>query len=224
MIDIKRSVLWFCAVVLLAIGVSAGFVLRDCFPVKPVFAPVSSARPDNSAAWSESDNLSLLSTALSVLDTLKKDDLSAFSSYIHPDYGVRFTPASTVSNTDLVFSSQDFSDAAKDSSARFIWGVSTDDNTPIRLSILDYFHTYVWDADYTAAPEIGVDSVLYTGNAVENVSSASVYPENYRFLDFYIPSTNDHHPDWSALKLVFSRSTEKNRWYLIGVIHSGWTP
>lgn len=224
MIDIKRAVFLFWAVILLVIGLSAGFVLRDCFPAPPIVSPVASTRPDSSTSWTESDNTTLLSTGLSVLETLKRDDLKGFASYIDPDRGVRFTPASTVSNTDLVFTSQDFSDAVKDASSTFIWGVSTEDKTPIRLSVLDYFHAYVWDADYTTASQIGIDSVLYAGNAVENVGSTDVFPKGSRFLDFYIPSTSDHNQDWSSLKLVFHHSPEKHRWYLIGVVHSGWTP
>lgn len=90
----------------------------------------------------------------------------------------------------------------------------------IELTPAEYFSTYVFNTDYTQAPEIGVDRILQSGNALENLTEA--YP-GCRFVEFHFPGLDPANAglDWCSLKLVFSPSD--SCWQLVGIIHSQWT-
>ena len=91
---------------------------------------------------------------------------------------------------------------------------------PIQMTMVQYLDRYVYDTDYTQAPEIGIDRIITSGNALENLSEA--YPD-CRFVDFSFPSADPVNDglDWSSLKLVFY--PEASRWYLVGIVHGEWT-
>lgn len=204
---------------MLVIGLSIGYVLRGVFHHVPPASQGQAFLADSSSVRSDSNSTALLSEAALVLADLQNDDFSHLASHVDPEAGVTFTPYSTVDfSTDLNFSADQLKNADSDD-IPYIWGVSPGTSEPIRMSIREYFHTYVCDADYINTAQIGINQVLHSGNAVENVESAY---EDCRYLDFYIPSIDASDQDWSSLKLVF-RSSGK-QWYLVGVIHSGWTP
>lgn len=214
----KKQVCVFLAAIILLIGLSIGFVLSNLMGGPPSPPAVSVSAVSSSAPRSDTDSTALLTRSAQVLTALKNDDWNAFSACVDPENGVTFTPHSTVDfTTDLTFTADALAKADRDSTA-YIWGVSADSSEPIRMTISDYFHTYIWDQDYTAASEIGVDTIIHTGNAIENVDSSY---EDCRFLDFYCPGSPDSDEDWCALKLVFTWS--EGQWYLAGIVHSGWT-
>lgn len=202
---------------MLLIGLSAGFAVGTAVSNHSFFG--SGTLMADGSARSDDTSTSLLSEASEVLCALQSERYQDLASHVDPELGVTLTPCSTVTpDTDLNFSASALKKAAKQGDT-FIWGVSRGTNAPIRMSVRDYFHTYVWDADYASAGTVGIQQVLHTGDAVENVASA--YPD-CRYLDFYIPGTDESNQDWSALKLVFHWNG--SRWYLVGIIHSGWTP
>ena len=92
----------------------------------------------------------------------------------------------------------------------------------ITMTLPEYLSAYVFNVDYTQAPIIGVDSILSSGNSLENVQDA--YPES-RFLEYYFPGQDPEAGglDWCALKLVFRDPEHTGAYRLIGVIHSEWT-
>ncbi len=170
-------------------------------------------------AFDHTDNAQLLRQATVVLDAVQNHDYAALSAMVHPEKGVTFTPYSTVdAEHDLCFTAAQIAAAESDPNT-YMWGTTTA-KAPITLSIPDYFAQYVFNSDYTQASQVGIDMLLGTGNALENVSAA--YP-GARFVEFYSPGTNSVKSgyDWSSLKLVFE--AQGNEWYLIGMIHSEWT-
>jgi hypothetical protein len=102
----------------------------------------------------------------------------------------------------------------------YVWGIEDGTGAPIELTGREYFERYVFNADYTAAPETAVDTVLMQGNALENVASA--YPEG-RFVEYHFPGLDEQMAgyDWCSLKLVFE--CYQGDWYLVGLVHSEWT-
>lgn len=213
----KRHILLFCVVLTLVIGLTGGFVLGRMLPPDPPAAIITATASDSSAVPAEMGNSSLLQAAIKILDELNAGNTMALTNDIDPDKGITFTSYSTVNfSTDVHFSSKEFS-AALDTSSDYIWGMIPGDSEPVRMTLSEYLEEFVWDADYCSAPEIGIDTVLYTGNALENVAEA--YP-GCRFVDFYIPGHGDDNQDFSSLKLVFSWNAGK--WTLVGVIHSEW--
>lgn len=162
----------------------------------------------------------LLRQSYVVLDTLKKKDYAALSELVHPQKGLTLTPFSTVDPLkDQTLNSEDLAEAAKNANL-YVWGFHDGSGAPIKLSIPDYFEKFVYNEDYSTAPMIGVNTVLSTGNSLENVATAY---QNAQFVEFYFPKLDPQNNglDWCGLKLVFEQVLQKYK--LVGLIHSEWT-
>ena len=88
------------------------------------------------------------------------------------------------------------------------------------MTMEQYFAAFVFNSDYTQATRIGVDQILMSGNALENVTDA--YP-GCRFVDFSFPGIDPAYQgiDWCSLRLVFAPG--ESNWLLVGIIHGQWT-
>lgn len=166
------------------------------------------------------DNARLLERAENILNYLKEEDYLRLSAVIHPEKGVTLTPFSTVSTEYDRTLSQDQVALLPEDEELYVWGVMDGSGAPIRSTGSDYFSQFVYNADYAKAPEVGVDVILMSGNALENVADA--YPKA-RFVDYNFPGIDPgkNGYDWCSLKLVFE--PWQNDWYLVGLIHSEWT-
>lgn len=181
---------------------------------------VATQTEDEETALNTRDNIPLLDATAQVLLALKEEDYTTLSTLVHPDYGVTFTPYSSVDfDVDLTLTPQQIK-AAADDTTLYKWGFADGSGASISLTIADYFSTYVYDADYAQATQLAVDKVLISGNALENVTEAYL---NCRFVEMSFPSRDPQYSgaDWCSLKLVFAPGD--NDWYLVGVIHGQWT-
>lgn len=227
---VKKTVVLSCCLCLL-IGLLAGGALYMFWEEETAAPGTILQGPSNSAAeggvspqspgletpkLDQTDNFSLLGTAGYAVQAMKDRDFKALSALVDPDRGVTFTPYSTVDpSRDQTLNRQEVAAMGEDTSPR-TWGLTDGTGEPIRMTAGQYMESYVFDVDYTRAPMIGIDRVLLSGNALENVSE--VYPD-CRFVDFTFPENDG--ADWSSLKLVFAPGEEN--WYLVGVIHGQWT-
>ena len=221
---------FLCAVIGLLVGILLPVDWReDPVPSNPpVLTPATSTSGSTSGASSDaqpealdpSDNFSLLNIACAVNGALRDRDYATLASYVHPQMGVTFTPYSTVDpDSDLTFTPAQIRDLKGDDTV-YTWGTEDGRGLPIQMTMVQYLDRYVYDTDYTQAPEIGIDRIITSGNALENLSEA--YPD-CRFVDFSFPSADPVNDglDWSSLKLVFY--PEASRWYLVGIVHGEWT-
>ncbi|MCD8051486.1 MAG: hypothetical protein LUE89_07400 [Clostridiales bacterium] len=200
----------FAVILALIIGLAAGCVLWSL--LSPGSDGISVFQSDSGENGS---NTALLCAAMDVLDALNSQDCAALSDWADPEVGVTFTPYSTVDfSTDVTITAKELKKADSETTS-YVWGVSLGDGEPMKMTVTEFLSDFLWDADYTACPSFGVDTVLYTGNAQENVTEA--YPD-CRFVDCYLPGQGDDNLDWSALKLVFL--WRDDGWYLRGIIHS----
>ena len=162
----------------------------------------------------------LLERAQAVLEQLREEDFSSLSALVHPEKGVTLTPFSTVTpGRDRSLTPSQVSAVAEDDEF-YVWGVMNGSGAPIRSTPAEYFQRFVYNADYAEAPNMAVDTVLLSGNALENVEKA--YPEG-RFVDCSFPGLDPELGgyDWCSLKLVFE--PWENDWYLVGLVHGEWT-
>lgn len=179
--------------------------------------PISPMDPAK-ALFDAADNGPLLEAGDAVLEALKQEDAAALAALTDPDRGVTFTPYSTVDfHSDLTFLPEQLAQA---NGTQYVWGFVQGKGEPITLTLPKYLERYVFNVDYTQSPIIGVDRVLSSGNALENVSDA--YP-GARFLEYYFPEVDPANNgfDWCALKLVFQ--AREGVYKLVGIIHSEWT-
>ena len=162
----------------------------------------------------------LLDRAELALERLREEDYPALAALVHPVKGVTLTPFSTVSpGCDRTLTPAQVSGLAGDEET-YVWGVMDGSGAPIRATAEEYFHRFVYNEDYAQAPDSAVDSVLLSGNALENVADA--YPDA-RFVDYTFPGLDPELEgfDWCSLKLVFE--PWENDWYLVGLVHGEWT-
>lgn len=167
-----------------------------------------------------SDNTLLLERASQVLESLKQEDYLTLSHLVHPQLGVTLTPYSTVDHACDNILTRDQIALLTEDEQFYTWGRATGSGTAIYCTAEDYFERYVYNVDYTEAPQVGIDTVLISGNALENVAEA--YPEG-RFVEYHFPGIDPALEgfDWCSLKLVFE--VWNNNWYLVGIIHGEWT-
>lgn len=230
-----KRFLYFPCFLCLVIGLLVGILLPINLledapnPTPNTFTPPPGAsKPEGSASASASQtapldpvsNFPLLGSACAVNRCLQQQNWAALSAYVHPEQGVTFTPYSTVEpESNLTFSADQIKNLSQDQTV-YTWGFEDGRGDPIQMTILQYYERYVYDKDYTQAPEIGVDRIITGGNALENLAEA--YP-GCRFVDFCFPSADPINDglDWSSLKLVFQPGEE--HWYLVGIVHGEWT-
>ncbi|NLM60486.1 MAG: hypothetical protein GX193_00215 [Clostridiales bacterium] len=164
-------------------------------------------------------NKDLLDDAYSVLTAIRDRNYSALAGWIHPELGVLFTPYSTVEPDVNLHFSAEVVKGFETSEDTYVWGTVDGVGSPITMTPSAYFDRYVYDAEYAEAPVIGINTVVRTGNSLENVKD--VFPDA-EFVEFHFPGSEEHsYIDWKSLKLVFS-DTERGR-KLIAIIHSEWT-
>ncbi len=168
----------------------------------------------------QGDSWHLLQTAFLAVNALESQDYSTLSKMVHKENGVRFTPFSTVNvENDVVLSWEEVRDLQGNTSL-FSWGAHVGSGEVLSLSIPGYFEKIVSPIAYSKAPFIAIDSVIISGNSLENVAES--YPEG-RFVDFSYRSVDPElaGQDWTSLKLVFQ--IYQDAWYLVGVVNSQWT-
>lgn len=164
--------------------------------------------------------LQVVKLACQAVEAMKREDYKELSKLIHPEEGVLFAPYSTVDpETNLTFSAQEIA-TLEQNTQLYVWGRYSGGGAPIRLTLSDYFKTFVFHTDYTMAPEIGVNQILKTGNSLENV--LQVYPDGVT-VEFHFPtlSGDESKTDWCSLKLVFQ--SYQNTYKIAAIVHSEWT-
>ena len=175
--------------------------------------------PDAVVVESESvQNEDLARLALGVADTLRRGDYKALSEYVHPVYGLVFSPYSTINLSSNQCFTVNRVEIAGSDTAVYTWGTTVDSGEPIQLTPRQYLESYVYDRDYAKAPVIGFNTIVRTGNALENVTSA--FP-NAQFVDLCFPPASAEGTDWSILRMVFEDSGGTLK--LTALIHSAYT-
>ena len=210
----------FPRVLLVLCGVVCGIIITYILCLTTGLPFFGKIREDD-APRAKSNNAELTALAFSVLENIKNGDYEALSSVAHPKFGVIFSPCATVTlNTNRYFQSKQIALFGADTNA-YVWGVRSGSGEPIEMTPRDYFASFVFDKDYTAASIIGIDRIVKSGNALENIKD--IFPD-VRFVDFHITGGDrDSAEDlsWSSLRLGFEDF--EGRLWLTVILHSEWT-
>ena len=178
--------------------------------------------PPNAVTTSaQTDNSDLTALAFDVLGFIRDGDFKSIAELAHPDFGVVFSPGATISlATSRRFTSEQIAQFSSDNTV-YVWGVSSETGEPIELTPVEYFAQYVYSSDYFNASVIGINRIVRSGNALENITDE--FP-GVRFVDFHIPGADRESPDdldWSSLRLGFEE--QGGRLWLSVIVHSTWT-
>ena len=214
---LKKKILY---VLFILVGIVAGIVISNVLYVT-MGHPFFPGTPEAPAPDAKMDNLELTSLAYTVLGYISDGDYAALSRVAHPEFGVVFSPDATVAlATNKCFRADQIASFGTDQTVYF-WGVNEGTGEPINLTASSYFSDYITACDYSGASIIGVNRIVKSGNALENM--LELFPD-VKFVDFHIPggekdSAGDY--GWTSLRLGFEEY--EGKLWLAVIINSRWT-
>lgn len=166
------------------------------------------------------DSVLVKELATTIIYLLKDKKLSEVAEYIHPESAMLFSPYAYVSEESYVFSKSEYL-ALIVSSKKYSFGVmSAEDGGDEELTFDEYFNRFVYNVDYTNAPQIAYNQFLGFGNSLNNLKE--FFP-NAHFVEYYFPGFDEKYDgmDWQTLRLVFQEY--EGQFYLIAIVHDQWT-
>lgn len=176
---------------------------------------------DSILAENRKDSI-LLKLTQNILISLKNKNYRAFSNYIHPVQGIRFSPYGHIDTIKHVkFSKASFlSQANKDEQDMIIWGSFDGTGDPIRMTLNNYLQRFVYDVDFAKAENLKVNEFIGNGNSINNL--LSVY-KDCDFTESHFSGFEEKYAgmDWKSLRLVFKQ--RNGRYLLVGIVHDEWT-
>ncbi len=160
-----------------------------------------------------------LTVAGKVIKAIENKSLASWSTYIHPEKGVKFSPYFYVEDDDLVFMPEDLK-SFTNSRKKYEWGVFDGTGLPINLNFNDYYDRFIYDEDFSNAESISVDKFIGSGNTINNIKE---YYPGATTVEFHFSGFEQDlgGMDWKSLVLVLEQSN--GQWYLVGVVHGEWT-
>ncbi|MCL2222026.1 MAG: hypothetical protein FWC20_06770 [Oscillospiraceae bacterium] len=175
----------------------------------------------NAVCAETAGNAELANLAYTVLENIRDDNFLALSEVVHPQFGVTFTPYTTINlTTDRRFSAAEVQSMGTDTTI-YIWGVRNGSGEPISLTPSEFIEQFVPAEDFLDAALVGINKIVRSGNALENIKE--VFPE-VRFVDFHLTGSDEDIlgiDDWRSLRLGFEEYQGGLK--LIAIIHSTWT-
>lgn len=160
------------------------------------------------------------STAL-MLRLLKQDHMAAFSNYIHPTEGIRFSAYGYIDTTDdRHFTQESFRYLITHPDKKVNWGSYDGSGDPIKLNLHDYLKRFVYDKDFLNAEKTSQNEMIGGGNSLNNL--LKIYPDA-SFTESYFSGFDKKMEgmDWVTLRLVYKKY--QGKFYLIAVVHDQWT-
>lgn len=182
--------------------------------------PTDTPPAENGAGSQPSVKAVEVEVAENVLASINTRNTQALASFVHPSKGVRFSPYLYVDvDQHAVFHPDDFAGALEDQQKR-TWGEWDGVGGPIELTFEEYLQRFVWDHDFTQAPEIVWGEPQAHGNSLNNMQE--VYPDA-TFVEYHFTGFDPQYEgmDWSSLYLVLEEMDGK--WKLVGIVHDQWT-
>jgi len=167
----------------------------------------------------ETKNADMALMAYEILEYISEDDFVALSKVVHPEFGLVLSPSATINlTTDRRFSAEQVANLASDSSI-YVWGTYNGSGKPIEMKPTEYFNEYVPAKGHMDASVIGINQIVRSGNALENI--VEVFP-NVKYVDFHMPGADKFAEyDWSSLRLGFEEFDGEFK--LVVITHSAWT-
>jgi hypothetical protein len=163
------------------------------------------------------------SAAIAALD---KKDMRRIAELAHPVAGIRFTPFGFVRPAeDVVLRSAELKEAMSDAKVRN-WGILGESDDPIRMTFAQFFARFVYDAPFARlgpAPAGTMATFETASHSVPELRKTleAAYP-GAEVFEYRKPSSKSDLPDWRVLRLVCQQHEAKH--YLVGIVHSEWTP
>lgn len=157
---------------------------------------------------------------MEVLKTIKEQDWSKLTDYIHPEKGICFSPYGYFQRENAIcLSKKEFLNNIQ-THKQLIWGEFDGIGGDIDLTIPEYFNDFVYDIDFINKGEVIVNDFKGSGNSINNLTTA--FP-NLDFIENYFPGENEEYGgfDWRALRIVYE--VYQGKYYIVAMINDQWT-
>ena len=201
-------------------GVVAGILIAGVIFATTGFSIFGRIR-DNPTSSAQVHNTELTALSYSIINHIKDGDFQALSLVAHPEYGVVFSPYATITlSKSKCFQPEQIALFGSDTNL-YVWGVYAGSGEPIEMTVADYLSQFVLYRDYSASAILGINRIVRSGNALENIKD--VFP-NLQFVDFHIPGNADNDGEdcaWSSLRLGFEEY-DGSLWLTL-ILSSRWT-
>lgn len=191
---------------------------------RDLFKELDSLMPKKSEKISlikrKTDTTLLLKTSEEILKAIKKGDYNKFASFIHPEYGIRFSPYAYIDTlAQQVLSSNQFLQISKQKKS-INWNTSWEIE-PEYLTIDQYFKKFVYDVDFLNAELKSINEYHSQGTDLNNIEE--IYPKA-DVVEFFFSGFEEKYGghDFRGLRLVFKFYNTKP--FLIALVHDEWTP
>lgn len=162
----------------------------------------------------------ILQSASDIIQALKTQNFTEISQFVSSEKGLTLTPYTVVREGNLTFSREEV--ALFDmNNTNYIWGQYEGSGFNIEHNPRQYFNGFVYDKNFEHS-HIAYNEIQQFTGWPENMGTA--YP-NGIFVEYYYEGDEGEFKGftWATLRLVFEKSTEDGKWYLVGLIHSQWT-
>ena len=161
----------------------------------------------------------LLARARFALSCLEAKDWDRLAGVIHPHDGIVFSPYAYVEEDAVKLNAEEVSQLGAGEKI-YVWGTYDGSGEPVELSFIDYYRRFVYDKDFMNALEVAANSLIRTGNTESNLGE--VFEADDEFVEFHCPGEGPHADfEWASLRIVFRNY--RGTWYVVGVVHDGWT-
>jgi hypothetical protein len=151
--------------------------------------------------------------AARVILALRDRKLNELGTYVHPTKALRLSPFRTVdAKTDRVLRAPQIAGALSDTRAA-VWGYDDGSGEPIRLTFAQYYAKFLYDRDFAAATDIRFNA------PDKGTRAAWEYYPNAIVVGYHLSETEQFPAE--TLRLVFE--SYQSVWYLVAIIHDGWT-
>jgi len=179
--------------------------------------PAGIVKPEETAQLKQYSTLEEASSA--AILALKNKDMKTLAA-MAGEKGVRFSPYSYIDLEKDVVLEPIVLENAYILSRTFVWGSYDGSGEPIDLPFAQYFDKFVYDKDFMNAPDVKFNEIIGTGNTINNIIEA--YPDA-EFAEYHFTGFDAQYEgmDWESLRLVFEK--KDGNYYLVGIIHDGWT-
>lgn len=170
----------------------------------------------------KTDTALLINVSLKILDAVKKRNYDTLASFIHPEYGVLFSPYAYIDTTDSQVLLPDRLIQISKQMDKINWGSAWDQGMePELLTIDEYFSKHVYDVDFLNAPVVSINEFKSRGTDLNNIKD--IFPE-CNVVEFFFPGFEEKNEgmDFRGLRLIFQ--FYNNRPCLVAIVHDEWTP
>lgn len=164
------------------------------------------------------DQEELIDLTRKVLQIIKDNNFKEFSTFVHPEKGVQFSPYAYIDTIEnITLHKVDFQET---NTKKILWGFYDGRGDSISLTLNEYLKKFVYDVDFINAEQTKLDTIIGSGSSLNNLKE--IYPNNH-FVECYFSGFNPEYDgmDWRTLRLVFEEY--ENKTVLIAIIHDQWT-